>query len=335
MSTVVGVLGAGGWGTALGMLLHENGHEVRIWEYNKTIAAQLARTRENEFLPGIRVPEAIQVTSDLKKTISGAGLILITTPSHAVRSVAVQLAELDLSDALIVSGSKGIENHSLCRISQILLQVIADLKEGRVVCLSGPSHAEEVAQKMPTVVTAASTASKSSRIVQELFSNDHFRVYSSRDLVGVELGGSLKNVIAVAAGISDGAGFGDNTKAALMTRGIVEMTRLGTAMGAHPDTFAGLSGVGDLIVTCTSKHSRNRYVGEQVGKGRPLRDVLDGMKMVAEGVRTTQSVLDLANVHQIEIPITKEVYKVLFDNKPAKQAVRDLMTRTPKTETRI
>lgn len=335
MSTKVGVLGAGGWGAALGMLLDENGHDVCIWEYNVDVASRLAESRENMFLPDIRVPDSIFITADLKRAAGDADVILLTLPSHAVRSVAVEMAKIGVENKIFVSGSKGIENHSLCRISQILIHSIPGLQENHIVCLSGPSHAEEVARKMPTVVTAASTNSEASKTVQQLFMNDHFRVYTSRDLVGVELGGSLKNVIAVAAGISDGAGFGDNTKAALITRGIVEITRLGTAMGAHPDTFAGLSGMGDLIVTCTSRHSRNRYVGEEVGKGRSLKEVLDGMNMVAEGVRTTQSVLDLSKHHKIEMPITEEVYKVLFEGKNAKQAVRDLMSRSQKTETRL
>ncbi len=332
MSVQVGILGAGGWGTALGMLLAENGHTVRLWEYNPEAASRLAQTRENPFLPGIPVPENILVTSDLDEAISGAEIILLTVPSHTVRSVAGLLAARDLGDTLLISGTKGIENHSLKRISQILHEVIPNLDEGRVVALSGPSHAEEVARGVPTVVTAASTRSSSAKRVQQIFMNDRFRVYASRDIVGVELGGSLKNVIAIAAGISDGVGCGDNTKAALMTRGIVEITRLGVAMGANADTFAGLSGIGDLIVTCTSRHSRNRYVGEEVGKGRSLRAVLDGMIMVAEGVRTTQSVLDLSKIHHVDMPISQAVYQVLFERKAPEQAVRDLMTRDAKME---
>jgi glycerol-3-phosphate dehydrogenase (NAD(P)+) len=334
MSVRIGILGAGGWGTALGMLLVQNGHAVRLWEYNKEAASKLAQTRENPFLPGVRLPDSIPVTADLGEALEGADMILLTIPSHTVRSVAGMLAKRELGNAILVSGTKGIENHSLKRISQILLEVIPNFPEGRIVALSGPSHAEEVARGVPTVVTAASTFSSSSRTVQQALMNDRFRVYSSRDLVGVELGGSLKNVIAIAAGISDGVGCGDNTKAALMTRGIVEITRLGVAMGAYPETFAGLSGIGDLIVTCTSRHSRNRYVGEEVGKGRPLRAVLDGMIMVAEGVRTTQSALDLSKIHKVDMPITQAVYQVLFERKPPQEAVRDLMTRDAKEEDR-
>ncbi|HDQ45140.1 MAG TPA: NAD(P)H-dependent glycerol-3-phosphate dehydrogenase [bacterium] len=334
MSVRVGVLGAGGWGTALAMLLAGNGHAVRLWEYNAEAAARLARTRENPFLPGIPIPETVRVTADLQETVKDAEIILLTVPSHTVRSVAGLLAGLGLPDALIVSGTKGIENHTLKRVSQILTEMIPDLPAGRIAALSGPSHAEEVARGIPTAVTAASTVSAASRRVQEIFMNDRFRVYSSRDPVGVELGGALKNVIAVAAGISDGAGCGDNTKAALMTRGIVEITRLGTAMGAEAETFAGLSGIGDLIVTCTSRHSRNRFVGEEVGKGRPLNEVLDGMLMVAEGVRTTQSALDLSKIHRVDMPITREVYHVLFERKPARRAIEDLMTREAKAEDR-
>jgi glycerol-3-phosphate dehydrogenase (NAD(P)+) len=329
----VGVLGAGGWGTALGLLLHQNGHDVALWEYQHDLADRLRSTRENpDFLPGVVLPDGIDVTSDLETAVRDRDMIVIAIPSHTVRQTAKAVSLVPARNALYVSGTKGIENHSLLRMSELLLETIPDLRPERVVVLSGPSHAEEVARSVPTVVTAASTDSKASLRVQEAFMNPSFRVYTSGDLVGVELGGAFKNVIAIAAGISDGVGFGDNTKAALITRGIVEMTRLGEAMGANPSTFAGLSGLGDLVVTCWSRHSRNRHVGEQIGSGIKLPDILKTMKMVAEGIRTTQSVFDLSRKFNVATPISAEVYKMLFEDKDPKQAVVDLMTRDKKAE---
>ena len=333
LASNIGVLGAGSWGTALAVLLHSNGHRVSLWEFRKDAALRLAETRENtDFLPGVAIPKDIEISSDLSKVARDKNILLIMIPSHVVRSVAEKLAPLSLKQTLIVSGSKGIENETLLRMSEVLTETIPDLTMDRVVALSGPSHAEEVGMGIPTVVVAASVNGESSRRIQDEFMNPVFRVYSNEDIVGVELGGALKNIIAIAAGICDGVGFGDNTKAALLNRGIVELTRLGTAMGANPLTFAGLSGMGDLIVTCMSRHSRNRYVGEEIGKGKTLKEVLDGMVMVAEGVRTTQSAYDLSVRHGVDMPITHEVYHVLFKNKLPKKAVYDLMTRDPKPE---
>ena len=327
------MLGAGSWGTALAVLLHSNGHRVSMWEFREDAARRLAETRDNaDFLPGVSIPEDIEITSRLSAAVEDKEILLMMVPSHVVRSVAEQLAGLNLKDTLIVSGSKGIENETLKRMSEVLVETIPSLSEDRVVVLSGPSHAEEVGRKIPTVVVAGSTSEASSQRIQEVFMNPVFRVYSNRDVVGVELGGALKNVIAIAAGICDGVGFGDNTKAALLNRGIVEITRLGTTMGAQQMTFAGLSGIGDLIVTCISRHSRNRYVGEEIGKGRTLKQVLESMVMVAEGVRTTKSVYDLAQKHHVTMPISEQVYRVLFENKDPKKAVYDLMTRDPKME---
>jgi len=329
----IGILGAGGWGTALAILLESNGHSVHLWEYRKEVALELSRSRENrDFLPGVNIPENIKITSDIEEAAAEKDLILFTLPSHIVRVVGEKISNLQLDNSLIVSCSKGIENHTLLRMSQVILETIPNFPEERIVVLSGPSHAEEVGRGIPTVVVAASTNEKSSKQVQDIFMCPTFRVYSSKDVIGVELGGSLKNIIAIAAGISDGVDFGDNTKAALMTRGIVEITRLGTVMGANSLTFAGLSGIGDLIVTCTSRHSRNRYLGEQLGKGKSLREVLDSMVMVAEGVRTTQSANDLSKTYGVEMPITREVYRVLFEGKKPRKAVYDLMTRNPKVE---
>jgi len=329
----IGILGAGGWGTALAVLLHSNGHEVSLWEFREDAARCLAEQRENkDFLPGVKIPLGISITTNLKRVVKGKEFLFVAVPSHVVRSVAEQLTNIPLGRTTVVSCSKGIENETLLRMSEVLSKTIPDLLADRIVALSGPSHAEEVGKGIPTVVVAASLSQKSARKVQDVLMSPVFRVYTNEDLVGVELGGALKNIIAIAAGISDGVGFGDNTKAALLDRGIVEITRLGTAMGANPMTFAGLSGMGDLIVTCTSRHSRNRYVGEQIGRGKSLQEVLNGMIMVAEGVRTTRSAYDLSRIHRVEMPITAEVYKVLFEKKEPKQAVYDLMTRDPKAE---
>lgn len=329
----IAVLGAGSWGTALAVLLFNNGHNVFLWEFFRERAEKIHSTRQNpDFLPGVKIPEEIKVSSDLKQTVNGKDIILIVVPSHVVRSVCEKLAVIPLDTGLLVSASKGIENDTLLRMSQVLENTIPGLTRDRIAILSGPSHAEEVGQGLPTVVVAASTSSESACCIQETFMSPSFRVYTNTDVVGVELGGSFKNVIAIAAGISDGVGFGDNTKAALLDRGIVEITRLGIAMGADKNTFAGLTGMGDLIVTCTSKYSRNRYLGEQIGKGKKLKKVTEEMVQIAEGVRTTRSVYDLSRKYTVEMPIATEVYRVLFEDKNPKQAVYDLMTRDPKQE---
>lgn len=297
------------------------------------MARDLHKTRLNpEMLPGIEIPKSIHITNSLEKTVVDKEVILITLPSHVVRSVCEQLAQFSLNDGLLVSCSKGIENYTLLRMSQLIQETLPGFPEDKIVVLSGPSHAEEVGRHKPTVVVAASSNYLSSNRIQELFMCPTFRVYTTHDVIGVELGGALKNVIAIAAGISDGVGCGDNTKAALMTRGMVEITRLGTKMGAEPMTFAGLSGMGDLFVTCMSRHSRNRYVGHQIGKGRRLKTVLNRLVKVAEGVRTTQSTVDLANKHHVVMPITQQVYQVLFEKKDPRMAVHDLMSRDPKAE---
>lgn len=333
MNSKVGILGAGGWGTALALSLNHNGHEVTLWEFDSKNAFQLEAKRENvKFLPGIPIPEEIIITSDLKIAVTDTEYIVIALPSHVVRTVANQLQSIIPKDAILISGSKGIENMTWKRMSEVLLELLSEVSKNQIVVLSGPSHAEELARKNPTVVVAASEYSKASQKVQHIFMSPFFRIYTSDDVTGVELGGALKNVIAIAAGIVDGLGMGDNLKAALINRGLVEMTRLGTAMGADALTFAGLSGMGDLIVTCASRHSRNRYVGEQIGKGKSLRNILDEMVMVAEGVRTTQSALDLSLHYKIDMPITHEVFHVLFEDKDPRVAVMDLMTRVPKSE---
>jgi|Deesub1362B_J571_1020462.scaffolds.fasta_scaffold01120_11 glycerol-3-phosphate dehydrogenase (NAD(P)+) len=329
----IGVLGAGSWGTALAVLLSTKFEPIWMWEFRPDVADQLATYRENRpMLPGIRIPDAVQITADLAEVVNACNLLVSAVPSHVVRSLAQQLKAFDLSEKLIVSVTKGIENDTLMRMSEVFQDVIPDFDLDRFVVLSGPSHAEEVSRFIPTTVVAACRELANAKKVQEIFMTPSFRVYSHTDVVGVEMGGSLKNVIAIAAGISDGVGFGDNTKAALITRGLVEITRLGTAAGADPLTFAGLSGMGDLIVTCISRHSRNRHVGEQIGRGKTLPEVLSEMVMVAEGVRTTRSAYQLARKYGVEMPITTEVYRVLYEQKDPRQAVYDLMTRSAKQE---
>ena len=329
----ISVLGAGGWGTTLGILLHYNGHQVTLWEYKKNYVKELIKKRINSiYLPGIYIPDEILITHDLKESVYQKNLIVLAVPSQFLRSVVDQINYTEIKNSILVSVAKGIENKHLMTMSQMLKDVHPHLSDDQIGALSGPSHAEEVSKRIPTAVVAASTDLETSKSIQAAFMNSYFRVYSSTDILGVELGGAFKNVIAIGAGIIDGAGFGDNTKAAIMTRGVAEISRLGLAMGARPETFAGLSGMGDLIVTCMSKHSRNRYVGEQIGKGNKLKEVLRSMEQVAEGVETTRSAKQLAAKVEIETPITNEVYKILFEDKDPVKATTDLMTRDMKTE---
>jgi glycerol-3-phosphate dehydrogenase (NAD(P)+) len=327
------ILGAGGWGTALGILLNNNKHNITLWEYNKEYARTLNEFRENfYFLPKVRIPKKIRISDDIESAVDKKDLVVIATPTQFVRRVIESIAHIDLTHRIILSVSKGIENETLMPVSRIFLDVFKKIKKKNIVVLSGPSHAEEVARKIPTAVVASSEDISNAAAVQRAFSNKFFRVYRSNDIIGVELGGALKNIIALAAGIADGAGFGDNTKAAIMTRGISEITRLGVKLGAHEHTFYGLSGIGDLIVTCMSKLSRNRFVGEEIGRGRKLKDVLADMKMVAEGVSTTKSTHELSKKLNVELPIIEQVHKVLFRGNNPHKATEILMTRGLKTE---
>jgi glycerol-3-phosphate dehydrogenase (NAD(P)+) len=329
----VAVLGAGSWGTTLAILLTDNFHQVSLWAYREEDAAMLRRTHENApFLPGIPIPGSITITSDLHEAVRGAAMIVAAVPTQFLRSVIVSLRGCLPAETLVVNVAKGIENGTLMTVSEVIHDVLADLPPHRVATLSGPSHAEEVSRRIPTTVVAASSDGASARQVRAAFMTPTFRVYESTDLRGVELGGSLKNVIAIAAGIIDGAQLGDNTKAAVMTRGIAEIARVGVALGAHVRTFSGLSGIGDLMVTCMSRHSRNRHVGVEIGKGRRVSDILGEMVMVAEGVATTQSAYELAHRTGVETPIINEVHRILFEDKDPLQACRDLMTRDPKGE---
>lgn len=329
----VSVLGAGGWGTTLSILLHYNGHNVTLWEYKKSYAKELSKRRENKiYLPEVIIPDEVKITSDLEESTSDKNLIVLAVPSQFLRKVIEKIDYHSIKDTIIVSVSKGIEKETLMTMSQMIEDVHHRLSKEQIGVLSGPSHAEEVSKRIPTAVVAASVDKETSQTIQTVFMNSFFRVYKSTDILGVELGGAFKNVIAIGAGIIDGAGFGDNTKAAIMTRGVAEISRLGLVMGARPETFAGLSGMGDLIVTCMSKHSRNRYVGEQIGRGRKLKEVLKSMEMVAEGVETTKSVNQLAAKYKVETPIANEVYQILFEDKDPIKATTDLMTRDMKFE---
>jgi len=329
----IAVIGAGSWGTTLGVLLHRNGHGIKIWAYEEIEVANIREKRENSrFLPGVAVPEDIFVSNDMREVVQGATMIIMASPSQVMRGVAQQLKGCDPAPCPVVNISKGIENQTLKRMSEVLTDELPSHFHRLVATLSGPSHAEEVSRGIPTVVVAASADRELAMEVQRAFMCETFRVYTTHDLLGVELASSLKNIIALAAGISDGLGYGDNAKGALLTRGLAEISRLGVTMGAGMSTFSGLAGMGDLITTCMSRHSRNRYVGEQIGKGRSLQEILDEMVMVAEGVQTTESAVELGKSAGVELPITNEVYNILFKNKDPLQGVRDLMMRPPKPE---
>lgn len=322
------VLVAGSWGTALARVLADNGHEVRLWTRNPDQAEEINVSRRNaKYLPDIELPESIQATTDMKEALSDADMVLFVAPSAAMRDVA-RLAALYIREhTLVVHATKGFEIGTLKRMSVVLAEELRR-DEAAIVCLSGPSHAEEVINRHPTTVVVASRLSGNAEAAQDYFMNDsYFRVYTNPDMVGVETSGALKNIIALGAGLSDGLGFGDNAKAALITRGLAEIARLGSAMGANPMTFAGLAGVGDLIVTCTSQHSRNWRAGSMLAKGLPLDEVLKRMGMVVEGVRTTQSAHELAARYAVEMPITAQLFAVLFEGKSPAQAVGDLMGR--------
>lgn len=329
----ISVLGAGSWGTALALILHSNGHDVTLWEYKKGYFSTLKRTRENKiYLPKVKIPKEILITNSLKEGCENQHMIILAVPSQFIRSVLVNAKKYNLSDTTLVSVAKGIEKHTLFTVSQIIKDELPDIEDKNIGVLSGPSHAEEVAKKIPTAVVSASTDLDTAKQIQAAFITSYFRVYHSTDLMGVELGGALKNVIAIGAGLVDGAKFGDNTKAAIMTRGIAEISRIGIKMGAKPETFSGLSGVGDLIVTCMSKHSRNRFVGEQIGSGKKLKAVLKSMRMVAEGVETCQSTFELARKYDVKTPIVDAVYGALFLDKDPIKGTYDLMARDMKSE---
>ncbi len=326
----VGVLGDGGWGTTIALHLFRRGYPCTLWGAFPDYVEFVKKKRENvKFLPGVPIPKGLALTADLGEALEGAQLAVLAVPSQFMRGVCKKLKPLDTNSKIWLSVAKGIERGSLCRMSEVVRQEMAAEK---FCVLSGPSHAEEVARFIPTTAVIASNDGAVAADAQKVFSSELFRLYTNDDIVGVELGGSLKNVIAIAVGISDGMGFGDNTKAALMTRGLEEITRLGLAMGAKASTFSGLSGMGDLITTCVSRHSRNRNFGQMIGEGMKMNDALKQTEMVVEGVQTTESAHALIKKHGLEAPIIEEVYQVLYKSKAPEKAVRDLLRREPKLE---
>lgn len=333
MSETIGVVGAGSWGTTLANLLARNGNEVRLWSYEEDVTAAIAESGQNSvYLPGVDLAPNLSATSDLAAAVDGADVVLSVSPSQHVRRVMEQAAPHIRDDVLVVSASKGIETRTLETMADVLEETLPATRPRTHCFLSGPSFAAEVAREHPTAVTVASRDADSARRAQALFQADYFRVYTSHDVTGVELGGALKNVMALAAGMVAGLGFGHNTMAALITRGLAELTRLSLAMGASERTLAGLSGIGDLILTCTGDLSRNRTVGVELGKGRTLAEVLGEMRMVAEGVETTRATHELARREGIDMPIVAQVHAVLFEERSPAEAVRTLMLREPKPE---
>lgn len=326
----ISVLGAGSWGTALALLLHNNGHEVLLWSVLPDEVKMLQEKREHETkLPGVKLPETMEITTDLEKALESPDVAVLAVPSPFTRSTAKQMAPYVNENQIIVNVAKGVEEKTLMTLSQIIEQ---EIPQANVCALSGPSHAEEVGKGIPTTCVVCSRQRKTAEYLQGIFMSPVFRVYTTPDMLGVELGAALKNVIALAAGIADGLGYGDNTKAALITRGIAEIARLGVKMGAKMETFCGLSGIGDLIVTCASVHSRNRKAGYLMGQGYTMDEAMKEVKMVVEGVYSAKAAKGLAEKYDVEMPIIAEVNKVLFEGKPASEAVMDLMVRDKKVE---
>ena len=326
----IAVIGDGGWGTTLSILLFNKGNTVSMWSPFPEYAEVLREERVNtKFLPDVNIPTAIDISSNVAEVLDGAGLVVLAVPSLYMREVAEKVKAHLPADTLVVSAAKGVETDTLMRMSEIILQVLGEVS---VTVMSGPTIAYEVVRGIPTTLVAASTVIADAEKVRDIFMSERFRVYTNDDVIGVELGGALKNIIAIACGISDGLGFGANTKAAILTRGLVEITRLGEVMGARRETFGGLSGMGDLVTTCISKHGRNRWLGENIGRGKKLDEVLSETEMVVEGVKTTASATKLSEKYGIDMPITKQIYEVLFGGKDPFKAVNELMIRKPKPE---
>lgn len=326
----IAVIGSGGWGTAVSLLLAGKGYDVYLWSWIQEETDRLNRDRENrEFLPGVTFPKNIICSHDMRECVNDAKLIVTAVPSPATRTTAKQLSQFVTNGQKLVNISKGLEEKTLMRLSEVYAQ---EIPQARIAVMSGPSHAEEVSRKLPTTNVVASNDKKLAAEIQSIFMDETFRVYTDTDVIGLELGGSLKNVIALCAGISDGLGYGDNTKAALITRGLAEISRLGIAMGAEEKTFMGLSGMGDLIVTCTSMHSRNRRAGILLGKGKSLRETLDEVHMVVEGVNTAAAAYELSRKYNVEMPIVEEANNILYNGASAREAVGRLMTREKKGE---
>ncbi len=326
----IGILGAGSWGTALAILLHDNGHDVTVWSIHEKEVEMLNTTRRHESkLPGVEIPEGILFTTDMKETMSDKDVCVLAVPSPFIRSTCQKMKAYVRAGQIIVNVAKGIEESTLYTLTDIIEE---EMPYADACVLSGPSHAEEVSRRLPTTCVVSARTRKTAEYLQSVFVSPVFRVYISPDMLGIELGGALKNVIALAAGTADGLGYGDNTKAALITRGIAEIARLGIKMGGRPETFYGLTGIGDLIVTCASVHSRNRKAGYLMGKGYTMQEAMDEVQMVVEGVYSAKAALTLAQKYQVEMPIVEQVNKVLFENKNAEEAVKELMIRDKKME---
>lgn len=322
----IAVIGGGSWGTALARLLARKGHHITLWVYEKELAESIRDRRENNiYLPGVTLPKGLFASPDMEEVLSGAKWVLFAVPSHVARAVLTQMRPFLSSEIPIISATKGIERKRLLLLSEVISEVLERKGTDRIAALSGPSFAQELVLEHPTAVSLAATDHRLAARIQTAFSTSFFKLFLSPDLIGVQLGGALKNVIALAAGGADGLGFGHNTKAVLMARGLSEMARLGIAMGADINTFYGLSGMGDLFLTCSGALSRNRKVGQEIGSGKPLEVILKQMQMVAEGVYTTESAYALSQKHHVEMPIVHEIYRVLFEGKPPRQAVMDLM----------
>ena len=326
----VGIMGAGSWGTALALLLHKNGHQVTVWSINEDEVKMLSEKREHESkLPGVKIPEDMMFTTDIESTVKGKDFVVLAVPSPFTRSTSRNMRPFIAEGQIIVDVAKGIEESTLMTLSQ---QIEEEIPQADVAVLSGPSHAEEVGRGLPTTVVIGARTKKTADYLQEMFMSEVFRVYTSPDILGMELGGSLKNVIALAAGIADGLGYGDNTKAALITRGIAEIARLGVKMGGAIESFTGLTGIGDLIVTCASVHSRNRKAGYLIGQGMSMQEAMDEVKMVVEGVYSTKAAVKLGEKYDVSLPIINKVNEVLFENKDPREAVNELMLRDSKAE---
>lgn len=326
----VGIVGAGSWGIALSVLLCKNGHDVTVWSIIPDEIDMLKNEREHKTkLPGVKLPSSIEFTTDLKETVQNNEILVLAVPSPYIRSTSKSMKEFVKDGQIIVNVAKGIEENTLMTLSEIIEEEIPNAK---VCVMCGPTHAEEVGRGIPTSIVVGSKEKKVAETLQDLFMNETFRVYTSPDVLGMEIGSSLKNVVALAAGIADGLGYGDNTKAALITRGIAEITRLGIKMGGKAETFAGLTGIGDLIVTCASMHSRNRRAGILLGQGKTMKEAMDEVQMVVEGVYSAKAAMQLSKKYEVELPIIEQVNLILFENKPAADAVRDLMIRDKKIE---
>ncbi len=329
----IGVVGGGSWGTALANLLASKGYAIDLWVFEKEVKDQILETGENKvFLPDVKLSADLHPTNDIAETVSGKNMVLVVVPSHLMRAITSKMASAVSIESIIVTASKGIENKTHLTMTGVLKETLAEIPPNRLVTISGPSFAREVARYLPTVVTVASEDIKTAALAQQVFATPYFRVYTSEDVIGVELGGSLKNVIAIGAGIVDGLRLGLNARAALITRGMTEIRRLGLKLGANPRTFTGLAGIGDLILTCTGDLSRNHTVGVKIGQGKKISDILSEMRMVAEGVKTARSVYNLSRKLGVDMPIFHEAYRILYEDFSPKEAIYRLMTRDLKQE---